>query len=165
MMTANTEQLQKEIDRTQRDIHEDLTALQDKLDPGLAVKRSTARISDRFRRAKDGFMGVAEEKATDVESAAADVPHKVTRGTRRNPAAVGLAAFAVGAAIGAIIPPTKMEQERTAALREKVSEVTEPLADAARTVAEEASDAARTVAAQAREGASSVVDTGREQAL
>jgi acetylornithine/succinyldiaminopimelate/putrescine aminotransferase len=144
-MMENTEKLQREIDQTQQEIHENLEALQDKLSPEAAMEKGKAFLSDGLNAAKDAVSKIKEEGTVDAQG-------KV----QRNLVAFGLLTFAAGVAVGALIPPTEVEREKAAKVKAKVAKAAEPVVDTAKTVAEEASDTARTIAAEAKEGVSTL---------
>jgi Protein of unknown function (DUF3618) len=144
-MMENTEKLQRDIDQTQQDIHENLEALQDKLSPAAAVEQGKAFLSEKLHEAKEAVSRVKEEGGVDAQGM-----------VQRNLVVFGLIAFGAGVAVGALIPPTQMEREQAAAARAKVAKIAEPVVDTAKTVAEEASDTARTIAAEAKEGVSTL---------
>lgn len=161
-MTSNTEHLQDQIDQTQQDIHDNLTALQDKLSPTSAVKRSASRVGETLESARDTVMGRAQDSAAQAGTAVSEVPERINARTNGNPLAMGLLAFSAGWLVGSLIPATDMERRQAQAIRSRASDAVEPVVDTARDLAEsvmqQAGEAAQSVAEQTKDSVAAVKD-------
>jgi gas vesicle protein len=159
-MTSNTEHLQKQIDQTQQDIRDDLTALQDKLSPSSAMRRTAERVEGTFESARETVMGRAQEGAEQAGEAVSEMPKRLEERTNGNPLAMGLLAFSAGWLIGSLIPATSIEKRQAENLRDKAAQAVEPVVESAKdfadSVKQEATETAQSVAAQAKDSATAV---------
>ncbi|HYO85144.1 MAG TPA: DUF3618 domain-containing protein [Dermatophilaceae bacterium] len=142
------DQIEIDIERTREDLRQNVDALKDKLSPTHAAKRSAARLGESVSQARDTLMGTAEDGVTKTQESMSDVSDKISRGTRGNPVAVGLGAFALGWLVSSLIPTTKTEQNAAGNLRDSdmAASLVQPITDTARTLAENVTDNARTAA-------------------
>jgi hypothetical protein len=151
------EQIEKDIERTREDLRQDVDALQEKLSPTQAAKRSVARVGDSVSQARDALMGTAEDNVARPQESVAGVGDRISRGARGNPIAVGLGAFAIGWLVSSLIPTSRTEQRTAGNLRDSdvAASVVGPVADTARTVAENAGESAKQAATEVGRGAQS----------
>jgi len=159
------EQIEKDIERTREDLRHDVDALQEKLSPTHAAKRSVARLGESVSQARDALMGTAEDNVARTQESVAGVGDGISRAARGNPIAVGLGAFALGWLVSSLIPTSRTEQRTAGTLRDSdvAAAVVGPIADTARTVAENvgesAKQAAHEVGREAQSSASSVAES------
>ena len=162
--------IRTDIERTRRELGQDVDALADKVNPAKAAQRQT----DKFRRAatrlKDRVMGTASDVVDSTQSAVgqageavADAHRKVASATQGNPVAVGLIAFGVGLLAATLIPASKAEQQAA----DTVKDAAAPLVDEAKDVAMESADhlrePAREAAEAVKERATEAVETVKEE--
>jgi len=159
------EQIEKDIERTREDLKQDVDALQEKLSPTHAAKRSVARLGESVSQVRDTLMGTAEEGVARTQGSVAGVADRIDRGARGNPIAVGLGAFALGWMVSSLIPTSRTEQRAAETLRDSdmAASVAQPVADTARTVVEHAGEsakgAAQEVGREAQSAAASVTES------
>lgn len=169
---ATPEEIHEDIRRTQEDIREDLDALQEKLSPKQAARRSMSRVSDKVADVREAVMGTAEESADSVRDAAsqargavAGTPDVVRRRARGNPLAMGMGAFALGWLASSLIPASDPERRAARQVKEASGEIAQPLAESARAVVdvtkEQAAVAATEVKQEAQHAAESVAERAR----
>src|SRR4030095_7130686 len=132
--------IRNDIERTRRELGQDVDALADKVNPAKAAQRQTDKVRRAATRLKDRVMGTASDVVDSTQSAVgqagdavADAPRKVASATQGTPVAVGLMAFGVGLLAAALIPASKVEQEAA----DKVKDAAAPLVDEAKDVAME----------------------------
>jgi hypothetical protein len=152
------EQIEQDITRTREELRQDVDALQEKLSPTHAARRGAARVGESVTQVRDTLMGTAQESVSDVSG-------RIGRGTRGNPIAVGLGAFALGWFASSLIPASRTERQAAESIRdsEMASAVAQPLAESAKSLAgsaeASATEAAREVGREAKEAAHSVAAT------
>jgi gas vesicle protein len=160
------DEIRNDIERTRRELGQDVDALADKVNPGKMAHRQTDKMRRAATRLKDRVMGTASDVVDDAQSAVghageavADAPRKVTSATQGNPIAVGLIAFGVGLLAASLIPASRHEQEAA----EKVKDAAAPVVEKAKDVAMESADHLREPAREAgeavKERAAEAVDT------
>src|SRR5689334_7812442 len=110
--------IRADIERTQRELGQDVDALADKVNPAKAAQRQTDKVKRAATRLKDRVMGSASDVGDSAQSAVghageaiADAPRKVASATQGNPVAVGLIAFGVGLLAASLIPASRVEQD------------------------------------------------------
>ena len=135
--------IRADIERTQRELGQDVDALADKVNPAKAAQRQTDKVKRAATRLKDRVMGSASDVGDSTQSAVghageaiADAPRKVASATQGNPVAVGLIAFGVGLLAASLIPASRVEQDAA----EKVKDAAAPLVDEAKDVAKESAE-------------------------
>lgn len=159
------DQIEKDIEYTREELRANVDALQEKLSPTHAAKRSAARIGESVSQARDTLMGTAEEGVTRTHESMSGVSSRIGRGARGNPVAVGLGAFAIGWMVSSLIPASRTEKRAAVNLRDSdmAASVVQPVVEKARTVAENAGDnvreAAKEVGREAQTAATSVSET------
>lgn len=144
--------IRTDIERTRRELGQDVDALADKVNPGKIAQRQTDKVRRAATRIKDRVMGSASDMADSTQSAVghageavADAPRKVASATQGNPVAVGLIAFGVGLLAASLIPASRAEQQAA----EKVKDAAAPLVDEVKEVAKESADNLREPAKEA----------------
>jgi gas vesicle protein len=144
--------IRDDIERTRRELGQDVDALADKVNPAKAAQRQTDKVKRAFSRMSERVMGTADDMAGSTQNAVghageavAGAPRKVARATEGNPVAAGLIAFGVGLLAAALIPASRKEQEAA----EKVKEAAAPLVDKAKDAAMESADHLREPAREA----------------
>jgi hypothetical protein len=160
--------IRADIERTQRELGQDVDALADKVNPAKAAQRQTDKVKRAASRVKDRVMGTASDVVDSTGEAVADAPRRVASATQGNPVAVGLIAFGVGLLAASLIPASRVEQDAA----EKVKDAATPLVDEAKDVAKEsaehlkepAREAAEAVKDRAQEGVETVKAEGQDAA-
>lgn len=154
-----------DIERAREDLRHNVDALQEKLSPTRAAKRSAARIGESVSQARDTLMGTAEDGVAKTQDSMAGVSDQISRGTRGNPVAVGLGAFALGWMVSSLIPASRTERNAAGSLLDSdmAASMVQPIADTARALAENAGDnakqAAHEVSREAQTAASAVSES------
>jgi gas vesicle protein len=170
--------IRDDIERTRRELGQDVDALADKVNPAKAAQRQTDKVKRAFSRMSERVMGTADDMAGSTQNAVghageavADAPRKVARATEGNPVAAGLIAFGVGMLVSSLIPASRQEQrlaeqakDAAAPILEEAKQVAsesaehlrEPAREAAESVKERATEAAETVKAEGADAASTV---------
>lgn len=169
------DQIRNDIERTRRELGQDVDALADKVNPGKIAGRQTDKVKRAASRLKDRVMGSASDAAHSTQGAVghageavAEAPRRVAAAAQGNPVAVGLIAFGVGLLAASLIPASRMEQDAA----EKVKDAAAPLVDEVKDVAKEsadhlrepANDAAEAVKERAKEGVDTVKAEGQDAA-
>ena len=151
---SDPDEIRSDIERTRRELGQDVDALADKVNPAKAAQRQTDKVRRAATRLKDRVMGTASDVVDSTQDAVghageavADAPRKVASATQGNPIAVGLIAFGVGLLAASLIPASRAEQQAA----EKVKDAAAPLVDEAKDVAMESADHLREPAKEAAE--------------
>lgn len=167
--------IRADIERTRRDLGQDVDALADKVNPGKMAQRQTDRVRRAATRMKDRVMGTASDVIDSTHDAmghaggaVAGAPRRAASATQGNPVAVGLIAFGVGLLAASLIPASRREQDAA----EKVKDAASSLVDEVKDVAMESADrlrepameAAEAVKERAKEGVESVKAEGQDAA-
>ena len=163
--------IRNDIERTRRELGQDVDALADKVTPSKIAERQTRKVKRAFSRVTDRIMGTASDAVGNAADTVADVPRKTARATEGNPVAAGLIAFGVGMLVSSLIPASRQEQrlaeqakDAAAPILEEAKQVAsesaehlrEPAREAAESVKERAAEAAETVKAEGADAASTV---------
>lgn len=170
--------IRNDIERTRRELGQDVDALADKVTPSKIAERQTRKVKRAFSRVTDRIMGTASDAVDSTKDAVgsaadtvADVPRKTARATEGNPVAAGLIAFGVGMLVASLIPASRQEQrlaeqakdaaapileEAKGIASESAEHLREPAREAAESVKERAAEAAETVKAEGADAASTV---------
>ena len=135
--------IRSDIERTRRELGQDVDALADKVNPGKMAQRQTDKVRRAATRLKDRVMGTASDVVDSTQDAVghageavADAPRKVASATQGNPVAVGLIAFGVGWLLSSLVPASKPERD----MADKLETAAAPLVDEVRDVAMESAD-------------------------
>lgn len=163
---SDPDEIRTDIERTRRELGQDVDALADKVNPTKAAQRQTDKVRRAATRLKERVMGTASDVVDSTQGAVghageavADAPRKVASATQGNPVAVGLIAFGVGLLAASLIPASRAEQQAA----EKVKDAAAPLVDEAKDVAMESADHLREPAKEAADAvkgrATEAVDT------
>lgn len=188
-MGATTEDLRAELEVQRSNLSRDVEAIGDRVTPGRIVDRQRAQARRSIHDLRDRVMGTAhsvqssggtavstaESTLSDVGSAAtgalADVRDRVTglpdqarSQTRGAPLVAGAVAFGIGALVGAVIAPTRKEQELVRRHEDDIgqavshlkAEVSDLAAEAREHLEPEVTTAASDLADQARVAAADV---------
>jgi gas vesicle protein len=158
--------IRNDIERTRRELGQDVDALADKVSPSKIAQRQTDKVKRAFSRISDRVMGTATDVVDSTQDAVANAadtvavaPRKVARATEGNPIAAGLVAFGVGWLLSSLIPASRPEQR----MAEQAKDAAAPLVEEARDVAMESADHLREPARDAmesvKERATEAVDT------
>ena len=167
---SDPEEIRTDIERTRRELGQDVDALADKVTPSKIAERQTRKVKRAFSRVTDRIMGSASDAVDSTRDAVgnaadtvADVPRKAARATEGNPIAAGLIAFGVGMLVASLVPASRQEQR----LAEQAKEAAAPILDEAKDVAMESADhlrePARDAAESVKERAAEAVDTVRAE--
>jgi gas vesicle protein len=167
---SDPEEIRTDIERTRRELGQDVDALADKVTPSKIAERQTRKVKRAFSRVTDRIMGSASDAVDSTRDAVgnaadtvADVPRKAARATEGNPIAAGLIAFGMGMLVASLIPASRQEQR----LAEQAKEAAAPILDEAKDVAMESADhlrePARDAAESVKERAAEAVDTVRAE--
>jgi ElaB/YqjD/DUF883 family membrane-anchored ribosome-binding protein len=154
------DEIRSDIERTRRELGQDVDALADKVNPAKAMERQTDKVRHAATRLKDRVMGTASEVVDSTQDAVghageavADAPRKVASATQGNPIAAGLIAFGVGWLLSSLVPASRPERD----MADKIETAAAPLVDEVRDVAMESAD-------HLREPARDAVDAVNERA-
>jgi ElaB/YqjD/DUF883 family membrane-anchored ribosome-binding protein len=152
--------IRTDIERTRRELGQDVDALADKVNPGKMAQRQTDKVRRAATRLKDRVMGTAsdvvdstQEAVGQAGEAVADAPRRVASATQGNPVAVGLIAFGVGWLLSSLVPASRPERD----MADKLETAAAPLVDEVKAVAKESAD-------NLREPAREAVDAVKERA-
>lgn len=167
---SDPSEIRSDIERTRRELGEDVDALADKVNPAKMAHRQTDKVRRAVNRVTDRVMGTASDVAETAHDAmdtaggaVAETPQRVTSATRGNPIAAGLIAFGVGWLLSSLLPPSKPERD----VAEKAKEAAAPVIDEVRDVAKESAEHLREPAREAvdavKERAAEAVDTVKEE--
>jgi len=199
---SDPDEIKRDIERTRAELSSDVNALSEKVSPSRVVQRRAERVGGGMARLKDRVMGTASDRAGDlgeamqssssatgealssagstVSQAATSAPTAVRRQAQGNPLAAGMIAFGLGWLISSLLPASQAEKRAAGQVKDKASEVAEPIARQAREAVQEvvqdlkepaqqaadhvkatASDAASTVTAEARSAATDVTEQAK----
>ena len=135
--------IRTDIERTRRELGQDVDALADKVSPGKMAQRQTDKVRRAATRLKDRVMGTASDVVDSTQDAVghageavADAPRKVASATQGNPVAAGLIAFGIGWLLSSLVPASRPERD----MADKLEDAAAPLVDQVRDVAMESAD-------------------------
>lgn len=169
--------IRRDIERTRGRLSHDVDTLTEKVSPGRVVSRRVDRVKSSVSGIKDKVMGSGpgdpsspgvtdrmSSAASDVTSAAADLPDQARSRAQGNPLAAGMVAFGLGWLASSLLPATPVERQAAEAAKEKAQEHADtlkaPLVEAAQGAKENlqgpAQDAAASLRATAQEGVQEV---------
>jgi ElaB/YqjD/DUF883 family membrane-anchored ribosome-binding protein len=159
-MGQTPEELRQDIERTRRELRDDVDALNEKVSPSAVMRRRTEAARGRFVRVRESVMGSANSgtsrlshSSSSMTSSAGDAitgaPDAAMRHTEGNPLAAGLIAFAGGWLVGSLLPATQAEQEAAQKVQSRASDMAGPVKEEATQVAQEMKENLREPARQA----------------
>src|SRR5687767_805472 len=182
-MSNNPDEIRRDIERTRRELSNDVDLLTEKVSPTKVMERRVERARGAVSSVKEKVMGsatdtrsaagsglgTAQDKVTSAASTVADTassaPQVARQKTQGNPLAAGVIAFGAGWLISSLIPASEKEQRAASAVKDKASEhsdtLTAPLTDAAQGMREPAQQAAEAIKSKASDAASTVKDETR----
>ncbi|GAA2511478.1 DUF3618 domain-containing protein [Pilimelia columellifera] len=146
-MTAEPDQIRRDIERTRANLSYDVDALAYKASPSRMVQERKQRVTGALRGIRDNVMGTAEGAGSSVSAAgghlgdraselgdkaseamrsageaAAHAPETIRRQTEGNPLAVGLIAFGAGWLVSSLIPASATERRAVGQLKDVAQE-------------------------------------------
>lgn len=169
------DRIRRDIERTRRELSEDVNALGEKVNPASIARRQGNRLRQTASNVRDSVMGTAADARDSVMGTAsdmsdrgqqalattqetvADAPRTVARKTQGSPVAAGLIAFGAGMLAAAMLPASRVEQQAAQAVKESA----QPMMDELTSVAKETAQHLKEPAQHAVE---KVQDAGSEAA-
>ena len=149
MTTSNNpDEIRADIERTRRELGQDVDALAEKVSPTKAVSRQTNRIKDGFIHAKENIMGSPEQHR-----------HEPSLGDRAH----GVIAFGAGLLLSSLIPASRVEQRAAEGLKEQAAPLVDEAKQAAQQLREDLEPAAREAAGSVKESAAEAASHLKEQ--
>lgn len=146
------DEIRNDIERTRRELGQDVDALADKVNPAKAMERQTDKVRRAATRMKDRVMGTASDVVDSTQDAVghageavADAPRKVASATQGNPVAAGLIAFGIGWLLSSLVPASRPERD----MADKLEDAAAPLVDQVKDVAMESAENLREPAREA----------------
>ncbi len=183
------EDIQRRIEQTRAELSSDVDALGDKVSPSRIVERrvnvargAVSSLRDRVMGSDSDGSGVGDKAQSafgSVQSAASSVadtatsaPETIRRQAQGNPLAAGLVAFGVGLLASSLLPASSSEQRLATQVKDKATDVGQPLVEQAQQAAKEvagnlqqpAQEALDQVKSTASEGASSTAEHAKSAA-
>jgi ElaB/YqjD/DUF883 family membrane-anchored ribosome-binding protein len=163
--------IRAQIAETRSNLSGTIDELGDKVSPSQMARRQGARMRRAGRGIRERIMGSTEtardavsEGMSSVGETMSDAPAVVRSQTQGSPMAAGLIAFGVGMVVSALLPPSKMEAQGAAALKEQAQPLVQEATDAAREVASSLKEPLQDAAEEVKATASDAVDTVTSQA-
>ena len=89
--------IQGDIERTRRELGNDVDALTEKVTPSKIMQRQTNRARNAMTSAKERIFGAVGDMQDTVGGTVSDAPHRVAEKAKGNPLAAGLIAIAAAA--------------------------------------------------------------------
>jgi gas vesicle protein len=177
-MSDSPEEIRADIERTRRELGQDVDALADKVTPSKIVGRQTDKIRSAFGGVRERVMGAVDDAGSsiggagsslaDAGSSAAhqigDAKDRVVAKAEGNPLAVGLIAFGAGLLAASLIPASQKEKELAEGVKEQAQPLVDAATDAAKEVGEHLKQPATDAAAAVKDSAQQSVETVKEQA-
>jgi ElaB/YqjD/DUF883 family membrane-anchored ribosome-binding protein len=139
------DEIRNDIERTRRELGQDVDALADKVNPAKAMERQTDKVRRAATRMKDRVMGSASDVVDSTQDAVTDAPRKVASATQGNPVAAGLIAFGIGWLLSSLVPASRPERD----MADKLEDAAAPLVDDVKDMAKESADHMREPAREA----------------
>ncbi|MCU1544965.1 MAG: hypothetical protein JWP30_65 [Homoserinimonas sp.] len=169
-MSTDPNEIREDIERTRRELGDDVDALAEKVTPSKIVHRQTDKVKSAIGSAKDRVFGVASDAKGSVSgtvssagSTLTEVPHKAINSAKGNPMAVGLIAFGVGMLVASLIPASEKEKGLSETLKEKAQPLAAELTDAAKHVAEDLKEPAQEAMDSVKSAATDGMDTVKQE--
>lgn len=172
-MSDNTpEQIKQQIEHTRADLSDNVNALGDKVSPSHMMGRQMDRARDTATGLKERVMGSAGDMADSGADTARSAQSQMRRKAKGNPLAAGLIAFGAGWLLSSVLPASEPEQQAAAQLKDKASDVAQPMMEQAKQAGQEMADnlkqpaqeATEHVRATAQDAAGNVSDQARHAA-
>jgi len=166
-MTAQPDQIRRDIERTRAHLSNDVDALAYKASPTRMVEERKQRISGALRNVRETVMGASDQASSGISDAtgrvgetisdaahslgetASEAPAAIRRQAQGNPLAAGLIAFGVGWLVSSIIPPSETERQAMAQAKEAIGEHGQQIKDELTSAAKDLTDNLREPAQQA----------------
>lgn len=172
MSTTDPDQVRADIERTRRELSDDVDTLGEHVRPSNVAQRQTDRAKEGIGRLRDRVMGSAKSSShqagDSVKNAAGNVsdkvsgaPQAVKEQTQGNPLAVGVVAFGLGLLAASLVPGTRQEAEAAT----RVKEAAEPFVEGAKEAGSSVADNLRGSAQEHAQGLKeSATEAGRDVA-
>lgn len=171
------EEIRRDIETTRADMDLTMDQLETRVSPSRIRQRQTAKVRDRWTRARESVMGSPDSTSSsstrdrirsqgdEAVRMAKDAPDRLEAQTRGNPLAAGAIAFGVGALVGSLLPASDTEQQAARRLREHAEEpVKQELKDAGQRSKDELQPAAQDAAQQTKERAANAAQATKDEA-
>jgi len=187
-MTADPDQLRREIESTQRGLSADVNALTEKVTPSRIVHRRVDRARSAITRMKDTIMGsashttsIAADRMSSATSSVADTtssmassaaqtvteaPRAVRHAAAGNPLAAGLITFGLGWLTASLLPATQREHHMAEQAKDLAQDHVQPVVsdmagELKENLREPARDAVDSVKSTAQEAGTTIADHTR----
>jgi gas vesicle protein len=180
-MSDNPEEIRRDIERTRRELSNDVDALTEKVSPTKVMERRVERARGAVSNVKEKVMGSSSESggalsgapdkisgaASTVADTASSAPQMARRQAQGNPLAAGVIAFGAGWLLSSLLPASEKEKQAAAAVKDKASEhsdkLTGPLSEAAQQAKENLREPAQQAAESVKSTATDSVSTVKDQ--
>jgi uncharacterized protein YjbJ (UPF0337 family) len=168
-MSDNPDEIRRDIERTRRELSNDVDLLTEKVSPTKVMERRVERARGAVSSVKEKVMGsatdtrgaagsglgTAQDKVSSAASSVADTassaPQLARQKAQGNPLAAGVIAFGAGWLLSSLLPASEKEQQAAGAIRDKASEHSDKLTGPLSEAAQQATDNLREPAQQAAE--------------
>jgi hypothetical protein len=185
-MSNNPDEIRRDIERTRRELSNDVDLLTEKVSPTKVMERRVERARGAVSSVKEKVMGsatdtkgsagagldTAQDKISSAASTVADTassaPQMARQKTQGNPLAAGVIAFGAGWLLSSLLPASEKEKQAAAAVKDKASEhsdkLTAPLSEAAQQAKENLREPAQQAAESIKSTATDAAATVKREA-
>ena len=185
-MSNNPDEIRRDIERTRRELSNDVDLLTEKVSPTKVMERRVERARGAVSSVKEKVMGsatnttssagagldTAQDKISSAASTVADTassaPQMARQKTQGNPLAAGVIAFGAGWLLSSLLPASEKEKQVATAVKDKASEhsdtLTAPLSEAAQQAKENLREPAQRAAESIKSTATDAAATVKGEA-
>ncbi len=158
--SSDPEAIRADIERTRRNLSDDVDDLTYEASPSTQVHRQVDRVKgsarSRTTAVREKVMGSTHSgrsTSSAVKDAAGGAQDAAAEHTRGNPLAAGLIAFGVGWLAGSLLPSSEREQQAAQQAKASAQPVVQDLADSAKQAAQDLKEPAQQAAQSVKDRA------------
>lgn len=166
-MSDSPDEIRTDIERTRRDLGQDVDALADKVTPSKIMDRQMGRVRGAFSSMRDRVMGAADDAGSSLEQAGSQVGEMKDRAIAKaegSPLAVGLMAFGAGLLLASLIPSSAKEKELASSVKDQAQPLIDEAVDVAKDVGEHLREPLQESMESVKESVQDSAETIRDEA-
>lgn len=166
-MSDAADDIRTDIERTRRELGQDVDALADKVSPSKIMDRQMGRVRGAFSTVRERVMGAADDAGSSLQEAGAHVGEMKDRAVAKaegNPLAVGLIAFGTGLLLASLIPASSKEKEIASTVKDQAQPLLDEAADVAKDIGEHLKEPLQESVESVRESAQGSAAIVKEEA-
>ncbi|WP_111720471.1 DUF3618 domain-containing protein [Homoserinimonas sp. OAct 916] len=157
-MSDSPDAIRADIERTQRDLGENVDALADKVDPSKIMDRQADKVKNAVGSVKDRILGTDDGDNSSMTDSVSDAKDRAVAKAQGSPLAVGLIAFGVGLVVASLFPASRVERDAASTVKEQAQPLIDEATETAKEIGEHLKEPAHDAAAAVKDAATDAVE-------